>query len=137
MTNPYRHPISTPVPQLQGIASIASPNHQPKETPNAVREAGARETLAKQYDASMPSRAAHIRAGTSDHKAIDAMLSFAALDSRAGDAGHELDDIAVIDFAGQFFDPFDTSPGATIRKWIRAVRGAFQASRKSVDHSKS
>ncbi|WP_156477807.1 hypothetical protein [Sphingomonas sanguinis] len=66
-----------------------------------------------------------------------AMIAFAALDSRAGDAGHELDDIAVIDFAGQFFDPFDTSPGANIRKWIRAVRGAFQATRKSVDHSKS
>jgi len=25
MTNPYRHPISTPVPQLQGVASIAAP----------------------------------------------------------------------------------------------------------------
>ena len=57
------------------------------QTPDAVREAVARETLAKQYDATLPSRAAHIRAGTSDHKAIDAMLSFAALDSRAGDAG--------------------------------------------------
>ncbi|WP_338469085.1 hypothetical protein V3I01_08250 [Sphingomonas sp. gentR] len=54
------------------------------QTPDAVREAVARETLAKQYDASMPSRAAHIRAGTSDHKAIDAILAFAALDSRAG-----------------------------------------------------
>lgn len=59
----------------------------PRQTPDAVREAVARETLAKQYDASMPSRAAHIRAGTSDHKAIDAILAFAALDSRAGDAG--------------------------------------------------
>lgn len=57
-----------------------------RQTPDAVREAVARETLAKQYDASMPSRAAHIRAGTSDHKAIDAILAFAALDSRAGDA---------------------------------------------------
>lgn len=25
MGNPYRHPISTPVPELQGIATIASP----------------------------------------------------------------------------------------------------------------
>lgn len=57
----------------------------PRQTPDAVREAVARETLAKQYDASMPSRAAHIRAGTSDHKAIDAILAFAALDSRAGE----------------------------------------------------
>lgn len=24
MSNPYRHPISTPVPELQGIASIAA-----------------------------------------------------------------------------------------------------------------
>jgi hypothetical protein len=40
------------------------------------REA-ARECLAKQYDYSLPNRAAHIRAGTSDHKAVDAMLSFA------------------------------------------------------------
>ena len=38
MTNPYRHPISTPVPQLQDIATIASPNHRPEETPDAILE---------------------------------------------------------------------------------------------------
>jgi hypothetical protein len=39
MGNPYRHPISTPVPELQGIASIAS--RTPASSVDAPEQAGA------------------------------------------------------------------------------------------------